>query len=290
MALLVLWLGLQAASALDEPREKPAAREAAREEEYQALVKEFNGAAQALWKAATDEERRKVAGDADRLPARFLELAERDPAHPVSREALIQVLLVEIWLENNTLHPGWGRETPGCRAVALLVRHHLGSDRLAEACRRVAYGFRGECETLLRAAMEKSPHREVKGLACLRLAQFLNGRRQRLDLLREQPEMAARYRGLFGKDYLEALERRDRAGAAAEVEALLERAASEFGSVELPFGGTVGEQARSDLYEIRNLSIGMAARDIDGQDQDGKRFKLSDYRGKVVLLYFWSEY
>ena len=32
------------------------------------------------------------------------------------------------------------------------------------------------------------------------------------------------------------------------------------------------------------------AQEIEGQDQDGKRFKLSDYRGKVVLLYFWSEY
>ena len=42
--------------------------------------------------------------------------------------------------------------------------------------------------------------------------------------------------------------------------------------------------------EIRHLSVGREALDIDGQDQDGKRFKLSDYRGKVVLLYFWSEY
>jgi peroxiredoxin len=32
------------------------------------------------------------------------------------------------------------------------------------------------------------------------------------------------------------------------------------------------------------------APDIEGEDQDGVRFKLSDYRGKVVLLDFWSEY
>ena len=33
---------------------------------------------------------------------------------------------------------------------------------------------------------------------------------------------------------------------------------------------------------------GRQAPDIEGEDQDGKRFKLSDYRGKVVLLDFWS--
>ena len=27
--------------------------------------------------------------------------------------------------------------------------------------------------------------------------------------------------------------------------------------------------------------------DIEGEDQDGQRFKLSDYRGKVVLLDIW---
>jgi hypothetical protein len=30
------------------------------------------------------------------------------------------------------------------------------------------------------------------------------------------------------------------------------------------------------------------APEIVGTDQDGKEFKLSDYRGKVVMLDFWS--
>ena len=35
--------------------------------------------------------------------------------------------------------------------------------------------------------------------------------------------------------------------------------------------------------------VGKQAPDIEGEDQDGKHFKLSDYRGKVVLLYFWND-
>ena len=34
--------------------------------------------------------------------------------------------------------------------------------------------------------------------------------------------------------------------------------------------------------------VGEAAPDISGVDIDGKEFKLSDYRGKVVLLDFWG--
>src|SRR5262249_60664101 len=112
------------------------------------------------------------------------------------------------------------------------------------------------------------------------------GRLQRLDLLNERPELAARYEGLFGKDYLSALQGKDRAEALKEVEAIFEKAAQEYVDVKLPFGGTVGEKASSELHEIRHLTIGRMAQDIEGDDQDGRRFKLSDYRGKVVLLYF----
>jgi hypothetical protein len=129
----------------------------------------------------------------------------------------------------------------------------------------------------------------VQAAACLRLAQFLNGRLHRLDLLEDQPDLARRYEGLYGKDYLEAL-RRGRAKARAESEALFERAIKEYGDVKLPFAGTAGEQAKRELFEMRHLAVGRPAQEIEGPDQDGKRFQLSDYRGKVVLLYFWSEY
>ena len=37
----------------------------------------------------------------------------------------------------------------------------------------------------------------------------------------------------------------------------------------------------------RAVGKNKTAPDIVGTDQDGKEFKLSDYRGKVVLLDFW---
>jgi cytochrome oxidase Cu insertion factor (SCO1/SenC/PrrC family) len=58
--------------------------------------------------------------------------------------------------------------------------------------------------------------------------------------------------------------------------------------VVLPGDDTVAVRAKAELFEVRHLSVGKAAPDIEGEDQDGKRFKLSEYRGKVVLLDFWS--
>lgn len=47
-------------------------------------------------------------------------------------------------------------------------------------------------------------------------------------------------------------------------------------------------EASEALYEIDHLSVGCAAPEIEGVDVDGVPVKLSDYRGKVVLLDFWG--
>ena len=84
------------------------------------------------------------------------------------------------------------------------------------------------------------------------------------------------------------LSKQDRDKALEEIEATFELAAAKYGDVKLPGGDTVADRAHGELFEIRNLSVGKEAPEIEGEDQEGKRFKLSDYRGKVVLLDFWS--
>ena len=42
------------------------------------------------------------------------------------------------------------------------------------------------------------------------------------------------------------------------------------------------------VFKIKNLQVGMPAPDFTTEDVDGVEFKLSDYRGKVVLLDFWG--
>ena len=55
--------------------------------------------------------------------------------------------------------------------MALLLRDHIRSDKLGVVCERMRYGTRKEYETFLRRVMSESPHKDVRGLACLSLAQ-----------------------------------------------------------------------------------------------------------------------
>jgi AhpC/TSA family len=258
-------------------------------EQYKALRKEYDMAT-GSGVPLSDAERLKFVGRVYKhhyaVAEKFLKLAEKYPNDPVALDCLIQA----VWQVNGTPWPVElvGEDTARAKAFELIRRDHLQSDKLGPLCQRVAYGFCKEYETFLRELLAKSPHQEIQATACLSLGRFLNNRLQRLDLCKDQPELAREFAGLYGKEYLADLLRQDRAKALRDLEAVFEQAAEKFAGVKLPDCDTVAERANAELFAIRNLSVGREAPDIEGQDQDGKRFKLSDYRGKVVLLDFWS--
>lgn len=62
-------------------------------------------------------------------------------------------------------------------------------------------------------------------------------------------------------------------------------------SADVTLGNTsVADIARDELFTINHLSKGKTAPDIVGKDSGGRPLKLSDYRGKVVMLVFWSSW
>jgi hypothetical protein len=280
---VLLALLLSALAAVESKPATPA-------EQYRALLKEYKDMPEDLEKARTAEQRKKVVARLSTLSLRFLQLAEKHPKDPVALDALIQTIAVA----NGSAFPAGGKDTPGNRAMTIVLKEHVKSDKLGVVCQQVVFGFHKSHETFLRTVLEKNPHKEVQALACLSLAQYLHDRVHRLDILKTQDrlDMAKRYHQVFGKEYIEELQRQDRAKLLKEIETLFEKA-EKYGDVKIPVvffgsGGTVGEKAKVELFQIRNLAVGKVAPDIEGEDQDGKRFKLSDYRGKVVLLDFWN--
>lgn len=73
----------------------------------------------------------------------------------------------------------------------------------------------------------------------------------------------------------------------AEALELLGRIEREYGDED--FNAMNGRQfAAGARFEIEKLGLGMVAPDFEITDQEGARFKLSDYRGRVVVLDFWG--
>jgi len=76
----------------------------------------------------------------------------------------------------------------------------------------------------------------------------------------------------------------DDAAAIAKFDACLAEAE------KLAAGTDLAIKIQGPRFQAERLQIGMEVPDIEGQDLDGVAFKLSDYRGKVVVLDFWGDW
>jgi hypothetical protein len=283
VTIMAATLATLAWTGLAHPQDKPATPA----EQYKALSKEYDKAPGKF--PENDAERLVYVGNIYKhhfaVARKFLALAEKYPDDPIAFDALRQA----VWQVNNTPWPVEmvGEDVARPRAFELLQRDHLRSEKLGPLCQRISYGICKEYETFLRAVAAKSPLETVRATASLSLGRYLNNRLQRIDLCRERPDLAKRFGALYGKEYVADLLKQDRGKTVRELEAVFEQAAGKYGDVKLD-GETIADRAKAELFEIRHLSVGKEAQEIEGEDQGGKRFKLSDYRGKVVLLDFWS--
>ncbi|MEM7231525.1 MAG: redoxin domain-containing protein [Planctomycetota bacterium] len=263
---------------------------------YRAILKDYNVVAGGFRKAKTDAERKAVADRLDPFAPKFLDLAEKHADDPVALDALrmaVQAVVsrdsfvLQSWDRNETHLPLASTHKAPARTSQIL-RAYVDSKRIIRICDRMRYSVRNEYAEFLRSVLRTNPHREVQAVACLSLAQSLIDRLRAADLGTDHPKMATCHAELYGKDFPERAKRKHREKLNREIESLLERAA-QYSDIEAPNGGTVAQRARRQIYDQRYLAAGKTAPDIAGLDQDGTQFKLSDYRGQIVLLYFWME-
>jgi hypothetical protein len=114
----------------------------------------------------------------------------------------------------------------------------------------------------LRKILEKDPKPKVKAAATLALGRALAAKTDEL-----------------GENQAEA----DK--VAAEAEKYLAAAIELYAD-----NARTKADTERELKTLRTIRVGKEAPEIKGPDLDGKDFKLSDYRGKVVLLDFWGHW
>jgi hypothetical protein len=144
-------------------------------------------------------------------------------------------------------------------------------------------------EKLLRAVLERNPHHTAQAQACFALGKYLRRQEQLARLLSNDEAQRQRIEQFYGEDYVQHLAELDIEKASQEAEKLFERVIEKHSDVP-SLRGTLADRAKSELFELRHLAIGKQAPEIEGEDIDGQQFKLSDYRGKVVVLDFWGHW
>lgn len=75
-----------------------------------------------------------------------------------------------------------------------------------------------------------------------------------------------------------------------QAEATLDKFLATYGKDEDKEIAGMVKNAEGTLFEARHLAEGKPVPDIIGEDTDGVKFKLSDYKGKVVMLDFWAHW
>lgn len=255
---------------------------------YDALIREYDtaykSALEALTKATDDQERMKAGlgrpqpGD---FAPRFFAISEQHPEDPVALDALT-------WIASNCV---FGPHAE--KAMAMIARDHGRSERLKDFCGRCSrYGEPfPPYEAMLRAILKDSPHRQVKGAACLALADYLKMAKETTEI--RLVKIALNGERSLGEAQLANVQRIKGRG----LEAVADESAGLFQEVidhhadlhiESNYPQSAAELAKGELNVLRTLCIGRKAPEIEGKDILGQEMKLSDYRGKVVILDFGS--
>jgi hypothetical protein len=221
---------------------------------YRALVAEYNKAQQdfstAYRAAKTQEERQKLYQSSYPNPQKY---AGRFLELATKNPKDPVALDAAIWVVTSA-----GYTPAASQAVDIILRDFVDSPKLGPVCQSLADSPSPSAEKLLRTVLDKNQNREVQAYACFSLGQLLKGR--------------------SGSK-----------AAATESENLFEQVVARYGDIK-SYRGSLKDAANRELFELRNLAIGKTAPQIEGEDIDGVKFKLSDYRGKVVVLDFWGHW
>jgi thiol-disulfide isomerase/thioredoxin len=194
------------------------------------------------------------------MAAEVRALVRAHPADPASFDGII-------------LLPGLMRSFLNDDLVKIVRAHFMDDPRMGRLCAALANRTEDWSGALLRDVAAGHPDRAVRGQATYSLgmrARYLSremaGGRKRTEAQREESQ--------------------------AEAKRHFEEVVARYGDTSSADGTfRLADKARAELARIANLpnlKVGKAAPEIAGQDLDGKPLRLTDYRGKVVVVCFWA--
>ncbi len=184
----------------------------------------------------------------------------------------------------------------------MLLQHHSQRDEIRQYCLRAMQYPSPAREQFLRSILED--YRQpvaAHGYAYLALAERLARNNEfhangGIDAWAEpQGEFEQYLRSTKAPEWIEYMRSVDPKQCRTESVDLMRHVISHYGDIEItqsePYFRnvkTLGDKAKKSLHALENLIVGKEAPMIVGTDLRGKPLRLSDYKGKIVLLSFWS--
>jgi hypothetical protein len=203
--------------------------------------------------ATTDAENQaseKLRPSLNEFVTRLLTLAEEQPADEVACDALL-------WIAD---HCSQHEAMQLASVCDLIEKYHLNSPKLKNTTVSLATASSERANALAVTIAEQAGDREVRAFA----AYFVGH------------GIYCQTGGVAEKDL-------------ARIEHWMNRVQTDYADVKFE-NRTLGEMAKAQVFELRNLIPGKVAPELEGVGVDGEKLKLSDHRGKVVLLVFWGSW
>jgi hypothetical protein len=229
--------------------------------------------------------------DPNSYAALFVQIAEKHPKDSAALDALI-------WIVKHTREVRHKPDTPFSRAKPVLVRDYLQHPKIGALCLAMRYEeMNSQAVEVIRQVLAKNPDKSAQAQAAFALSKLLRRRADFVVYVVKKADASAlpRFEKAYGKEAVDDLRRADPEALKKESRSLLERLSKEkeYAATVIDYGEKkvpLGELADRELFELRYLQPGLPAPEIAGKDVDGRPMKLSDFRGKVVLLDFWGHW
>lgn len=155
---------------------------------------------------------------------------------------------------DGTTQPAFAAERQ--RILTAFSESHLDKPGIGLLCIALAEGGDPQALGILEKVITGNPDEPTQGVAALAASMLLRN-------LGEAPEVMAKRITYLRK-------------------AIIQAADEKIGDT------TVADIAADELYVMNNLSKGRTAPDLSGTDVAGRAIRLSDLKGKIVILLFWD--
>lgn len=175
------------------------------------------------------------------------------------------------------------------RAITMLVESHAAHREIEQLYLHIGNNPSLKVAVFYRRVIAVNKNPTAIGRAHFRLGNYLVRQAEIAREVRANPDSLDKFKLFYGSALTEYLQKVDLSSIRKDALKQFTVAVEKYPNVRT-YKGELSELAGREKFKLEHLTVGGVAPEIVGEDIAGKPMKLSDYKGKVVLLDFWGDW